>query len=200
MDSEYKNGVLIRDDDVERALGSMNLSSDKFSLAYRGHVYRILNFTHRQVSGHPIAKSESRALSIAAAFHDIAVFSDGTWDYLDRSVAYMHRWLKAEKLEEQAMFAELLVRNHHCLRTYSGPHRRFVEAFRRADLIDFPGWRQFGLTLPEIHEVRSAFPSQGFQRRLWLRILKEALFKPWNPVPMVRLQPFVFSGRGGEKK
>jgi hypothetical protein len=49
--------------------------------AYRNHAYRVVNLCVALSSGHQVEK-----IAIAAAFHDLGIWTDGTFDYLQPSV------------------------------------------------------------------------------------------------------------------
>src|SRR5262245_52978882 len=113
-------------DEWAPALGSARL-------AYRGHAYRVYNFARR------ILGSERRdeELAIASAFHDIGIWSDGTFDYLAPSAARARDYMRDHNPELPFEVVTDAIENHHVLRRVrSGPHADVVEAFRLADLVD----------------------------------------------------------------
>jgi hypothetical protein len=183
------NGVVFYDPDMEALFAASGVPAAALA-PYRGHAYRVLNYCVAQLaaqcSADPVLR---RTLAFAAACHDLAVFKDGEWDYMNASVGWMAARMMAAGLGAQLDQATLLVLNHHLLRTYAGPHRRIVEAFRRADLIDFPGWRRFHVAPEFVAATERAWPVAGFRRWLWLKLLREFVRRPWRPAPMVRLRP-----------
>jgi hypothetical protein len=63
--------------------------------AYRGHVYRVFNFTRALAS--PTADRDDK-IALAAVFHDLGIWSDHTVDYLPPSgvcVSGRKRWGRA---------------------------------------------------------------------------------------------------------
>jgi hypothetical protein len=182
-------GVIIRDPDMESLFAAAGISAAALA-PYRGHAYRVLNYCVAQLApqcqADPILR---RTLAFAAACHDLAAFKDGEWDYMSASVEWMAERMMSAGLGAQREQATLMVLNHHLLRSYAGEHRRIVEAFRRADLIDFPGWRRFRVAPEFILATERAWPPGGFRRWLWLKLLREFLRRPWRPAPMVRFRP-----------
>ncbi|MES2460578.1 MAG: HD domain-containing protein [Armatimonadota bacterium] len=57
-----------------------NLGAD--FLPYRNHVYRVFNLSCRLASA---TEEDTEKLAIAAAFHDIGIWMDKTFDYLEPS-------------------------------------------------------------------------------------------------------------------
>lgn len=152
--------------------------------AYRGHVYRVFNYC-RILAGNG-ANSDSK-FAVAAVFHDIGIWSNKTFDYLEPSVALAREYLK----DTQRSFGESAVSHmilyHHKMRPYRSKDGRLVEAFRRADRVDVSGGRfRSGLDHGFIRIVRAEFPSAGFHRRVLQLSLKWALRHPLNPLPVMK--------------
>src|SRR6185295_8023411 len=58
--------------------------------AYRNHAYRVVNLCVAQSSGDPEQLEKS---AIGAAFHDMGIWTDGTFDYLQPSVSLATNYL-----------------------------------------------------------------------------------------------------------
>jgi hypothetical protein len=152
---------------------------------YRNHVYRGLNYFGAL---HDAAAPVPEPVLLAAAFHDIGIWTDATFDYLAPSERRAHAWLKRRGLMAYAPEVAALIHEHHKLRTYRGEFARSVEAYRKADQVDVSlGVLRFGLPATFIHEVRAAFPSQGFHRLLAKLTLRQCLRTPLRPLPMFHL-------------
>jgi len=82
-------------------------------------------------------EEDRKKLIIAAAFHDIGIWSDHTIDYLPPSVALARKYLNENGLEEWVEEIELIIDMHHKIRPYKNARYPLVEWFRRADLVDF---------------------------------------------------------------
>lgn len=151
--------------------------------AYRNHIYRMLHF-FRVLNGEDPA-GEARA-AIAACFHDLGIWTDRTFDYIEPSARLAEAYLRDQG--QGAWIAEvlLMVREHHKLSRYRDGSR--IEAFRCADWLDVSlGLVRFGVPADYVREVRAAFPNAGFHRRLLQLGLRRLLTHPWSPMPMLKL-------------
>lgn len=152
--------------------------------AYRNHVCRVLNY---YVALRPPADVLPEAVMIAAAFHDLGIWTARTFDYLEPSVRLAHAHLAKLGREDLGHEVATLISEHHKLRTYTGPYAATVEAFRRADLVDLSlGLVRSALPSSFIGAVRAAFPNAGFHRRLVQLTARQFLRTPWRPLPMLR--------------
>ena len=152
--------------------------------AYRNHAYRVANLCVALSTGEaePLQK-----IAAAAAFHDLGIWTDGTFDYLQPSIRSAAAYLAESGRAEWTPEVTAAIREHHKITAYRGAHR-LVEPFRRADWVDVTrGLRRFGLPRRLLREVFSAWPDAGFHRRLAQLALKRLRTHPWNPLPMVRL-------------
>jgi hypothetical protein len=152
--------------------------------AYRNHCYRIINFANALTSGDP---DQLDKLSIAAAFHDLGIWTDNTFDYLPPSEQLARAWLPTMERADWSDEIAAMITEHHKI-TACAPHRTaLVEAFRQADWIDVTaGVLRHGLPRSFIREVQSAFPDAGFHLRLLQLSGKRALRHPLKPLPMMR--------------
>jgi hypothetical protein len=153
--------------------------------AYRGHVYRVFNFCRGLAGGR--AEDDDK-IALAAVFHDLGIWSDGTVDYLEPSARRLRERLARDG---HASWTDELVRMvelHHKLLPYRGADARLVEAFRRADLVDLSfGLVRFDLAAEHVRAIQAAFPSAGFQARVVRLVAGWALTHPLRPLPMMRL-------------
>ena len=152
--------------------------------AYRNHVTRVLHFAF---AIDPQLQSAAQPLLIAGAFHDLGIWTARTFDYLDPSSRLARDYLKAQGLEPLWPEVDLIIQQHHKLRTYTGPFAQSVEAFRRADLVDLSlGLIRSGLSREFVQAVRMQFPNTHFHKRLVAFTGQQFLRTPWNPLPMMR--------------
>ena len=151
---------------------------------YRNHVYRVLNF-YCAVSG--IQGLPCDAVQIAAAFHDLGIWTDNTLDYLPPSVRLANHYLDTTQRSDLKEHVSALIIEHHKVRPYRCAHATSVEPFRQADLIDVSlGWVRFGLPRTLIKTVQSTFPDHGFHGMLIRRSARQFLRSPLRPLPMFR--------------
>ena len=151
---------------------------------YRGHVYRVFNFSRALVrdDGNPDDR-----LALAAVFHDLGIWSDGTVDYLGPSAERVRAHLAGTPRAGWSDELGRMVEMHHKLTPYRGEHARLVEAFRRADLVDLSlGLVRFGLPGALLRDIRAAFPYADFHRRVVTLVGSWALGHPLRPLPMLR--------------
>lgn len=154
---------------------------------YRNHVTRMLNFCHYLLPN--ISENDSQKLQIAAAFHDIALWTDDRVDYLVPSYQQCLKYLKENGLEDLGEEIQIIIDMHHLLSSYTGPYERLTEIFRRADLVDFSlGLVKNGVDKTFIKAVKSALPNAGFHKTLLRFTFKQLGRKPWQPAPMLRVK------------
>ncbi|MEZ5284846.1 MAG: hypothetical protein R2712_08570 [Vicinamibacterales bacterium] len=129
-------------------------------------------------------------LAAAAVFHDLGIWTAGTFDYLEPSVALAVACLDARGRPEWVEEVAAMIRDHHKLRrSRGGP---LAEAFRRADWIDVTlGVRRFGIPRIVIRQMLERWPSAGFHRRLGQRVLARVRTPPRTAadVPLLMAGP-----------
>ena len=152
---------------------------------YRNHVSRMLNFCHYLLPD--ISELESMKLQIAAAFHDIALWTHDRVDYLVPSYQECQRYLERNGLKELNEEIQIIIDMHHLLSEYQGPFAKLTEAFRKADLVDFSlGLIKNGVDPKFISDVKTHLPNVGFHLTLMRFSLIQLTRKPWDPMPMLR--------------
>jgi hypothetical protein len=150
---------------------------------YRGHVYRTFNFALALAEG----SSAKDQLALAAAFHDLAIWTDGTFDYLAPSARRALAYAAERRPGVNQRELERMIVWHHRLRRCRAAVDAAVEAFRRADWIDVSwGLLRFGLPAGLVREAQVAFPNAGFHRCLLRVGLGWARRHPTRPLPVLR--------------
>ncbi|HEX6903317.1 MAG TPA: HD domain-containing protein [Thermoanaerobaculia bacterium] len=153
--------------------------------AYRNHTYRVVNLCAALSSKDP---EQVEKMATAAAFHDLGIWTDGTFDYLRPSIRLASAHLARSGRAEWEPEITAMILEHHKISAWRGNPDWLVEPFRRADWVDVTrGLRRFGLPRRLLGEIFSAWPSAGFHKRLVQLELKRLRTHPWNPLPMVRL-------------
>ena len=152
-------------------------------VAYRNHAYRVLNLCVAFAT----EKDQSRErIAIAAACHDLGIWTDATFDYLRPSVKLAVDHLTSAGRESWIHEVREMILEHHKITRCQHATQTLVESFRKADWVDVShGLVTFGLSRSLITELFSMWPSAGFHRRiaeLWLRRLRS---HPLNSLPMV---------------
>ncbi|MEK6283144.1 MAG: hypothetical protein AABN95_22535 [Acidobacteriota bacterium] len=153
--------------------------------AYRNHTYRVMNLCVAFCSG-DLAHLEK--IATATAFHDMGIWTAGTFDYLQPSVSLACDHLTSYGKQEWTSEITEMILEHHKISSYRGNQHWLVEQLRRADWVDVSmGLITFGLSRSIIREILSTWPSAGFHKRLVQLELNHLRTHPWNPLPMVRL-------------
>ncbi|WP_085718775.1 phosphohydrolase [Pseudomonas sp. B28(2017)] len=151
---------------------------------YRNHIYRVLNF-HCALCGSD--SQPPQAVQIAAAFHDLGIWTDDTLDYLPPSIALATEYLDSQQRPELKDEVRALILEHHKVRRYRGAFADSVEPFRQADLVDVSlGLVRFGLPRSFIKTIQSTFPDHGFHSMLIKRSARQFIRSPLRPLPMFR--------------
>ena len=154
-------------------------------VGYRNHVYRVVNLCVRL---HSVIDDELRRLAIAAAFHDLGIWTEDTFDYLRPSIALAKGYLTRTDQPEWVAEVSAMILEHHKILPYRGAARPLVEAFRKADWIDVTrGLLTFGIPRRFVAELYTAWPSAGFHRRLVHLAAQRSRSNPGTPLPMVHL-------------
>lgn len=154
--------------------------------AYRNHVVRQLALCN--LLGADRFDTDTRlAIVVAGAFHDIGIWTERTWDYLDPSLALATSWLEANSREDLAPLVSRMVLEHHGVRA-RGPADDPVEVFRRADVIEvWLGLRRYGVRLSDYRRLLKDHPERRFHLLLIAEFFKNLVRHPLRPLPMFRL-------------
>jgi hypothetical protein len=184
---------------VEQVLGDHALELGDDFVGYRNHVYRVVNLCLAIAADN---RAELEKITVAAVFHDLGIWTNHTFDYIDPSVALAREYLAARGLGNWIPEIEAMIADHHKVTpSHANPHpstiaqgalsgvegQSLIESFRRADWIDVSrGLRTFGLPRTFIAAVDAAWPNAGFHRRLVQLTIDRFLKHPLSPLPMVK--------------
>ena len=153
-------------------------------IAYRNHVYRVVNLCLAIVGESPV---ELEKIAAAAVFHDLGIWTNHTFDYIAPSVTIAREYLGARGMTDWITEIEAMIVNHHKITPSRANPHSLVESFRRADWIDVTrGLRSFGLPRTLVVAVAATWPSAGFHRRLVELTIDRWWKHPLNPLPMVK--------------
>jgi hypothetical protein len=151
---------------------------------YKNHCYRMIHLTQ---NFHVCTAEDKQKITIAAAHHDIGIWSDHTVDYLPPSKREALIYLTANGLDAWREEIGLMVDEHHKIRAFKDPRFPLVEAFRKGDLVDFSmGWIRQGVAKSTVKALQTQFPNAGFHRMLiksaghWFR------HHPISPPPFMK--------------
>lgn len=150
---------------------------------YRNHVYRVfLNCLEIDR-----CRENTDLYAIAAAFHDIGIWTNNTIDYLDPSIEQSRLYLQNTKNSALAAEVDEMIFWHHKIVSYKGPYKETVETFRRADWIDVSlGLITFGVDRQTLFRNRKLLPNAGFHWFLIKKIARNLVEHPLTPLPMFK--------------
>ncbi|HWR01806.1 MAG TPA: HD domain-containing protein [Chlorobaculum sp.] len=153
---------------------------------YRNHCRRVFLFAVAFAGkGGEMA---SRKIAVASAFHDLGIWTEGTFDYLEPSRQLAVKHLEAIGREEWSDEIEAMIELHHKIRPYRSNFSWLVEPFRKADWIDISkGMLRYRLDDGYVVDVLDAFPNAGFHQALVRLGLERLKSHPFNPLPMFRI-------------
>lgn len=168
---------------IDSILDSFQSQLGKNYDAYKNHVYRVYNFSATQVQSDESLKK----LAIAAAFHDIGIWTNHTLDYLEPSAVLAKEYCISQNLSVlQRIEIEIMIHNHHKLSKVKVS--KLAEIFRESDLIDLSlGLFSKGRSRKDIQLIRKLFPNRGFHLFLLKLFLKNLVNNPAHPFPVFKL-------------
>ncbi|NTV92099.1 MAG: HD domain-containing protein [Chlorobiaceae bacterium] len=152
---------------------------------YRNHCYRVYNFCCALTRNKP---ENDDKIVIAAMFHDLGIWTENTFDYLQPSQLLARRYL--EKTDRSTWIPEIeaMISEHHKLTPYKAQPSLLIEPFRKADWIDVSrGMLRHRLPDDFVLDVFDAFPNEGFHKKLLLLAKARIKTHPFNPLPMMKL-------------
>lgn len=147
---------------------------------YRNHLYRGLNYQLRLLG----LAEPAPEIALAWVTHDIGIWTAGTWDYLEPSVALAERLAPEFGIADPTR-TKTMVADHHKLRSVDDG---WVETFRLADRIDAFRGLVIGTELhrADVDEVVGALPYGGFHAFLVRSAARWTVRHPLRPLPMLR--------------
>lgn len=153
-------------------------------VAYRNHCYRVLNFS---LALNKDGKEIINKVSVAAAFHDLGIWANATYDYLEPSKELARRYLVDTNQDAWCEEIEAMIEQHHKLFRYKARSGWLVEAFRKADWVDVSRGRfRFGLPTDFVASVMNKFPNAGFHKLLIGLTKQRFKTHPFSPLPMMK--------------
>ena len=137
---------------------------------YRGHLYRVLTYAMHFLAGDQTYRGE---IETALVYHDIAVWTDRTLDYLTPSAQLCLKHNQEQDWGYDPTLLENIILYHHKITRFRGPGAEIVNAVRKGDWIDaYQGLLRKGLSRDDIEMVSSSIPHEGFYDTL-ARLNKE---------------------------
>ena len=158
-------------------------------IAYRNHVYRVINhcIVYAEKNDITLSQETLEIIAIAAAFHDIGIWLDNTFDYIQPSAQRANNYLVREGKGDWIEIVTNMINEHHKVTSFNTDKKDPIEMFRQADWVDVSmGMLCFQIPWSNIREIRKVFPYEGFHRRLIQLTLAHSLKSPLNPLPMFK--------------
>ncbi len=152
---------------------------------YRNHAYRVLNLCAALC---PTEGEELQRIAVAAAFHDLGIWTARTFDYLGPSVDLACSHLACAGRDAWTPEVSQMIREHHKVSRVRDESHRLIEPFRQADWVDVThGLLTFGLPRTVLREIFAIWPDAGFHACLARLALRRLGTHPWNPLPMLKV-------------
>jgi hypothetical protein len=150
---------------------------------YRNHAQRVLlNCLLLDRNEEHVTK-----YAVAAAFHDIGIWTGHTFDYLWPSILQASNYL--EQIGRQDWVDEItqMIYWHHKMTPYKATHFSTVDCFRKADWIDVSlGVLSFSANRALIRKYRKELPNHGFHWFLLKQTFHHVVRHPMHPLPMFK--------------
>lgn len=174
---------IITNNTIDTILNTYRLALGKNFEPYRNHVYRVYNFAVTTSN----SKKDLEKLAIVAAFHDIGIWTNNTFDYLEPSAKLAREYCRKQNLSFYDINdVAVMINNHHKLSKVESS--ALAEIFREADLIDLTlGLVQKGRKRDRIRLIRNLFPNKGFHLFLVKLFFKNLITNPIHPFPIFKL-------------
>jgi hypothetical protein len=150
---------------------------------YRNHAQRVALTCGSLAS---LDDTQREQIHVAAAFHDLAIWTHSTFDYLAPSIGLARDYLAGRGQESWLPQVAALIDDHHRLLRPRHAYAELSDVFRRADLIDVVRSHAVCLRAHPLPGLMQAFPSAGFHALLVKLTARQFLRTPWNPLPVVR--------------
>jgi hypothetical protein len=100
-------------------------------IAYRNHVYRVVNLCFAIVEDSCV---ERETIAVAAVFHDLGIWTNNTFDYIAPSVTIACEHLAARGMADWIPEIEAMIMDHHKVTPSRANPQSLVESFRAGGL------------------------------------------------------------------
>jgi hypothetical protein len=150
---------------------------------YLNHCYRMIYCCFQL---YECSEEDKEKIIIAAAFHDLGLWTDKTVDYLPPSIELAKNYLITNSRESWVEEISEIIDMHHKVTPYKGKYY-LVEPFRRGDLADFSlGILRSGVSSLFMKKLKKEFPNKGFHKMLGSQTVKWLVKNPMNPMPIMK--------------
>lgn len=168
---------------IEKILNNYRNELGKDFEKYSNHVHRVFALCLELDT----LENNIEKYAIAAVFHDLGIWTNNSFDYLEPSILLVNRYLNISGKSDLINEIEIMIDMHHKRTSYKGDYETTVEVFRRADWIDVTKGRiLFGLPKTTYIKILNLYPTLGFHKFLIIEAIKYFLKSPLNPLPMFK--------------
>lgn len=175
--------MIVEEPIIESILSAYASQIGEDLVKYKNHVYRVF-YNCRLLDSDPL---HHKVYAIAAAFHDIGIWTKHTIDYLDPSIEEAITYLRRQDEQQLTEQITAMIYWHHKIAAYSGPFAKTTETFRKADWADVSlGLIRFGMDGKLLRNARKALPNAGFHLFLTRKVVRNFFSHPLNPLPMFK--------------
>ncbi|MFB8002476.1 hypothetical protein [Nocardia sp. NPDC056000] len=173
--------------EIDRRLEPWSAQLGPDRVAYTNHVLRVISLSDLIAKGPGPAPSDRPEFLAAGVFHDLGIWTAGTFDYLAPSEELAGHWLEGNGQSELTPLVTRMIDQHHKLRS-AGDADDPVEIFRRADAIDveMAVLGRFGVSRSAYRALTEEFPDAGFHRRLLQLGAERLRTHPFSPLPVLK--------------
>jgi hypothetical protein len=175
--------IISKNTTIDKILDSYQKELGTYFDTYRNHVYRVFNFA----SSYLTSDQEFEIVAIAAAFHDLGIWTNRTFDYLEPSKVLAQNYCKENKISnEKFLEIEKIIDFHHKMTRIK--ELKLAEIFRQADLVDLSlGMISMGRDKDHIKSLKKEFPNCGFHLYLVKLFFINIIKHPLKPLPMFKI-------------
>ncbi len=154
---------------------------------YRNHCLTVYNIVR---SNARLTEHEDKLVAITVAFHDLALWSDDNFDYIDPSADRAKQWCAENGFgADSQLVADMIFYHHKIFPASLSRNHPLIKAFRDADWSAFTsGWIPFDRGKKKRRAIAAALPNAGFHAFLIKRTFRH--FREGgilNPFPMMKI-------------
>lgn len=151
-------------------------------IGYINHTKRMLMYA---LELQELNEEELEKFIIAVSFHDLGIWTERSFDYLDPSVELAREYLKKHNKMDYEKDVVQMINEHHKLTPIRD--NPLAELFRKVDMVDvYWGAVSFGIDPLRMKEIKETFKNKGFHKTLMKWFWTQLKTDPLRPMPMLK--------------
>ena len=151
-------------------------------IGYINHTKRMMEYA---LELEELNEEEKKKFLIALAFHDLGIWTEKSFDYLEPSIILAQDYLKENNLLHYEKDVIQMIDEHHKLRAIKD--NPLAELFRKVDIVDvYFGFFSFGIKRKKIKKIKKKYPNNGFHKTLIKWFFRHIKKEPLRPMPMLK--------------